>query len=268
MLKDLARKASDSAENMETNNRAPSRYAWLHQCLLHDISSGRYPVGSLLPTEAELSKAYGVSRHTVREATRRLVDCGMIRRQPRRGTVIISDRPRMEQPILAAALGSMKEFMEYTDRTSLEVFREERVTVKEDEARRMSCEPDSNWVVWHANRRLVDQGTIITYTRAMLRPEFERIKETLHGHHPSILRQLEDDYGQEVVKIDQEIEAALMPDIALPRLELPEGSLALRIIRSYRDKHERLLTLSDNYHIASSFRLLTTWVKGSGTAQD
>ncbi|MGB6103415.1 MAG: GntR family transcriptional regulator [Pusillimonas sp.] len=261
MSKSPRQKAFGLTEQTELGSKAPHRYAWLHQCLLQDISSGRYTVGSLLPTETELSKAYGVSRHTVREATRRLVDSGMIKRQPRIGTVIISARPLTEQSNFAAALGSMKEFTEYTERTRLEIFQEEYTMVNESDAKQMRCETGSNWIVWHANRRLLEQNAIITYTRAMLRPEFEGIKERLHGHHPSILRQLEDNYGQEVVKIDQEIEAALMPDIALPRLGLPKGSLALRIIRSYRDKHDRLLTLSDNYHIAGSFKLLTTWIK-------
>ena len=51
---------------------APPRYVWLHACLHNDINSGIYPVGTFLPTEEQLGKTYGVSRHTVREATRKL----------------------------------------------------------------------------------------------------------------------------------------------------------------------------------------------------
>lgn len=38
----------------------------LAQTLAGDILSGRLPVGSLLPTEAQLMNDYGMSRHTVR----------------------------------------------------------------------------------------------------------------------------------------------------------------------------------------------------------
>lgn len=43
-------------------------YQDLAKSLLEALAQGRYPVGSRLPAERELSQAYGVSRPTVREA--------------------------------------------------------------------------------------------------------------------------------------------------------------------------------------------------------
>lgn len=43
-------------------------YQDLAKTLLGELSEGRYPVGSRLPAERELSQKYGVSRPTVREA--------------------------------------------------------------------------------------------------------------------------------------------------------------------------------------------------------
>lgn len=40
----------------------------LTEKLIEGISSGRYPVGSLLPKELQLVESEGVSRHTVRAA--------------------------------------------------------------------------------------------------------------------------------------------------------------------------------------------------------
>ena len=62
------------------------RYAALAQSLLHDIESGRYPVGSLLPTEIELVEQFGLSRHTVREAIRQLQQVGLVTRRKGVGT--------------------------------------------------------------------------------------------------------------------------------------------------------------------------------------
>ena len=44
--------------------------------------------GEWLPTEAELSEQFGVSRSTVREALKRLQAIGMVESQPGRGTVV------------------------------------------------------------------------------------------------------------------------------------------------------------------------------------
>lgn len=43
-------------------------YQDLAKSILKELADGRYPVGSRLPAERELSQAYGVSRPTVREA--------------------------------------------------------------------------------------------------------------------------------------------------------------------------------------------------------
>jgi len=47
------------------------RYAVVTQALTEDITSGRYPVGTALPTELALCTQFDISRHTVREALRR-----------------------------------------------------------------------------------------------------------------------------------------------------------------------------------------------------
>ncbi|HQN12873.1 MAG TPA: GntR family transcriptional regulator, partial [Quisquiliibacterium sp.] len=56
---------------------AGPRYQQVADALARDIARGLYEVGSLLPTEAQLCTLFNVSRHTVREATRRLVDVGL-----------------------------------------------------------------------------------------------------------------------------------------------------------------------------------------------
>jgi DNA-binding FadR family transcriptional regulator len=50
------------------------------------ILAGRYPQGSLLPTEAELGAEFGVSRTALREATRTLAAKGLIETRQRAGT--------------------------------------------------------------------------------------------------------------------------------------------------------------------------------------
>ena len=59
--------------------------------LQQGITSGDHPPGSQLPTEAELSKQFGVNRHTVRRALEDLSRGGLVRVEQGRGTFVSED---------------------------------------------------------------------------------------------------------------------------------------------------------------------------------
>src|SRR3954454_23191489 len=63
-----------------------TRYAQVARDLTEGIADGRFPVGSLLPTELELCEHYGASRHTVRAAIRELQELGFVSRRKKVGT--------------------------------------------------------------------------------------------------------------------------------------------------------------------------------------
>ena len=54
------------------------------------IADGEFPVGSLIPTEAELTNELGVSRNTVREALRSLVHVGLLGARAGYGTFVLA----------------------------------------------------------------------------------------------------------------------------------------------------------------------------------
>ncbi len=62
--------------------------------LLEEITSSKLPAGTKLPTEGELSKRFGVSRATVREAVRGLVEAGYVSRRRGSGSYV-AERRRM-----------------------------------------------------------------------------------------------------------------------------------------------------------------------------
>jgi GntR family transcriptional regulator len=77
-----------------SKRRKVPRYQIITARLLADIQSGRYPVGTLLPTEVELCKIFRTSRHTMREALRTITTSGLVVRRPRVGSMVIAS----EQP--------------------------------------------------------------------------------------------------------------------------------------------------------------------------
>jgi GntR family transcriptional regulator len=68
-------------------------YYQLGSVLREKIQSGHFAAGDRIPTEAELSEEYGVSRITVRQALSALEAEGLIRREAGRGTFVSELRP-------------------------------------------------------------------------------------------------------------------------------------------------------------------------------
>ena len=64
-------------------------YVQLADDLAKRMSSGEFPPGSRLPSEAELAESYGVAKMTVRRALDVLRERGLIRTLHGRGSVVV-----------------------------------------------------------------------------------------------------------------------------------------------------------------------------------
>src|SRR5690606_5248601 len=113
------------------------------------IQSGTYAVHSSFPTEAQLSAQHGVSRHTVREATRRLVEEGLITKQPGAGTVVRATQPAVP---FVSTVGTFQDDMAYSDSTRLEVLGSRRCEADATLAEALRCDEGSVWMELTAMR--------------------------------------------------------------------------------------------------------------------
>lgn len=77
-----------------------------------EVTSGRWPVGQRIPTEAELVTELGVGRNTVREALQSLVHSGLLRREQGRGTFVIADSELTGPLERQLAGGSRRDYLE------------------------------------------------------------------------------------------------------------------------------------------------------------
>ena len=240
------------------------RYAGLRECLLNDIRSGKYRVGSLLPTENELSRLYKVSRHTVREASRKLADDGLISRRAGLGTLVCAPP---EKALHVAALGSLPDLLEHTSVTRLELLGQAAIVADEKLAALLECPAGTQWVELRALRHAIEEAMPIAFARIYLRPEFSGIASHLHGRHPSIYTMLEQHHGQQIHVVRQDIAACVMPADAARLLDVKRRSPALHLQRTYLDAAGRLLAVSTNLYPAERFRLRTAWTKGRSDGQ-
>ncbi|WP_405168094.1 FCD domain-containing protein [Nocardia sp. NBC_01499] len=70
--------------------RRTSLIAQVTEQLRAEIRSSRWPIGSRIPTEPELTELTGTGRNTVREAVQALVHAGMLERRQGSGTYVIA----------------------------------------------------------------------------------------------------------------------------------------------------------------------------------
>ncbi|PYP66553.1 MAG: hypothetical protein DMD26_07425 [Gemmatimonadetes bacterium] len=111
--------------------------------LIDGIGGGIYPVGGLLPTEMELCKQYRISRSTVREALRKLRDVGLISRQRRVGTKVLSRAPSASyrQPT-----NSISDLLQYADDTRVEILAKKRLVCDPTLADQLECRVGRSWL--------------------------------------------------------------------------------------------------------------------------
>ncbi len=91
------------------------------------------------PTDHELISQYDVSRHTVREAVRRLVDDGVLRRERGRGTFVV--RPLVAQPV--GAIYSLFRSVESQGMTQRSRVLDLREVVEPEVAARLGVDPET-----------------------------------------------------------------------------------------------------------------------------
>jgi GntR family transcriptional regulator len=84
-----------------TRDAEGTRYRAIAADLAGRIRTGQYAPGEALPSQRDLSAAYGVTLMTLRQALRQLSDEGLIVQQPGRGTFVAP-------PHLAYQLGSLQ----------------------------------------------------------------------------------------------------------------------------------------------------------------
>ena len=107
-------------------------YFQLEKLILEEIDNGNYPVGSMIPTEMELSQMFGISRTTVRQAISDLVREEHLYRIKSKGTFVA--HPKLVQGFIQS-IQSFDDDVRSTGRTpSTEVLDLKLVELEPDEA--------------------------------------------------------------------------------------------------------------------------------------
>jgi len=247
-------KGSRVAKATEAEVAGWPRYAQVASDLMERIAAGEYPIGSLLPKEVDLSAKYGISRHTTREALRRLDEAGLVARRRRVGTEILAAVPAASyrQPI-----NSIDDLLQYGEATEIKVRRKARVKCNSALAKMLGCEKGREWFRVETIRTRPGEPRPICHTTVYLNCELDGIDRRIGALAGPISAMIETIYGLRITEIEQSVQAVSLNTASAKRLRVEPGSPALQAIRRYYDATKRLIELAIAVHPGERFVYVT-----------
>jgi len=225
-------------------------YQRLAERLRSDIAAGLHPVGSALPTEVELCARHAVSRHTIREALRLLVDLGLIERRQGAGSRVVATAPPVAY---VHTIRSLAELYSYTRDTTLEVADSEMVVLDEPQAATLRLSAGTRWLRIAGLRLTADRTDRVCHVTIHAHARFAGLLGDVGREASPVHALIEARSGERVAEAVQEISAAPMPAAAARALASRAGAPALRIVRRYLDASGGTMMVAVNWHLADSF---------------
>ena len=226
------------------------KYVLVARALIDDIGSGQYPVGSMLPPELELCTQFGVSRHTMREAIRRLHERGMVARQRGVGTVVRRSRPESQY---VQSTMTIADLPRYVEDTRLVKARTSDVIADADLAEVLSCPVGQRWLWVRGFRYARDDKLPMAMTDIYVDAAYGGIQRQIGAANVPIYKLLEGEYGVAIVEVKQDISATTIDAADAHQLHVKPGSAGLLVTRRYVGADDRVLEVAVNLHPAGRF---------------
>jgi GntR family transcriptional regulator len=213
------------------------------------IEEGTHPVGSMLPTEAELCASFGVSRQTIREATRLLLQAGLVSRHQGVGT-------RVERATVAETyvqrLGALPDIWQYVKETRRKVLRVADVPASRARAP-LPGDPSRRWRVLEGLRFVGDETKPIAWTQIYVHPAYAAVTDAKNRDAVPIYSLVERRFGIKTQSVRQEISAVAIAGEMASLLHVPAGSPGLSVVRQYFSTQDEVFEVSLSVHPADRY---------------
>ncbi|MGE0486348.1 MAG: GntR family transcriptional regulator [Gammaproteobacteria bacterium] len=240
---------SQPREPLAKPSAAAPKYSALASTLIEDIRAGRYRPGDLLPSEPELSRRFGVSRHTVRAALRSLYEKGLIVSRRGHGSVV---QATAVDPRYNYACNSIEELLQYAA-TPRQVLGTERVVAGDTLAAWLGCEPGYAWWSIHTCRWREAGGPVIASSRIYVPDAFGDAVAELADSALPLFSLTEKHYGVHVAQIRQGFSVSAATAAEAADLGLASGAAVMCVERRFFDERGGLIEVSRSVHPPETF---------------
>jgi len=226
------------------------QYMLVAQALIRDIEQRRYAVGDFLPPELDLSRQFSVSRHTMREAIRKLQENGLVTRQRGVGTKVRSAKPQLRYIQSTTAISDLTQ---YVKDTRLVTVQAQVVIADGPLSEKIKCEVGQRWLCVSGFRYAGRHKLPIALTEVYVNPAYSDVQRVIGTHKLPVHTLIERQFGVSVVEVRQEIRATEVGPAEAKKLDVKQGSAGLLITRHYLAANDQLIEISCNLHPATRF---------------
>lgn len=190
------------------------------------IARSHYPVGSFLPREVDLAEELGVSRNTVREAIRRLVDEGLLKRRKRIGTRVISAGSssglilNLDPQVLQNELDKF---------SSIEILAREKAPLPPELGSLWSDAADEPWLRVEYLRVSSDDAAPLSWSELFLSADLASVGEMIGRRPGHFFRMIEETRHERMAQTRTQIAPVTLGEPLGGLLKLPAQQLGLKV---------------------------------------
>lgn len=230
--------------------RGQPLYVRIAATLAGQIARGDHPVGSLLPTEAELQQQFHVSRYVVRQAIQHLRSMGLVSARKGVGTRV---EARNAAARFLLTMHSVGDIRQYATGMRLEIQEIDETVLRGSKAALIGARPGRRFLRIIGIRRRDRDNKPVSHAEIYIDDAFSSIKAEIPTVGTAIWEVIERHSGETLTEVEQQIDAVTLDSEHAELLEVAEGTPALRVIRRYYVTGRRLVELSVNLHPANRF---------------
>ena len=241
-----------------------ARYRQIAARIEADIANGRYPVGSLLPTEIAFGQRFDSGRHTVREALRLLAQAGLIARRAGSGSTVLA-RARVTRYV--HAISNFEEWFNYPAGVQRQRLAQGAVAANAAMAESLGCAVGSRWFCISALRLLAGAAAPLCWVDIYLPQRFAAVAASRDIDKRPVHEQIEAMFGVAIAQVEVRIAAAGVPPRMAPALAVAPDSPALLLQRRYLAASGDVLQATRTVHPENRY-VYALKFKRSGGSQD
>jgi GntR family transcriptional regulator len=230
-------------------------YVRVARTLKEEIVAGTFPVGAPLPTEEQLCTRFSVSRHTVREALRRLREDHLVASRQGAGTIVVSGH---DQDAYAHDIMSINDLVSWAAGKRFGIESLEVIALPEELAARTGLRRGDSWLAVRGFGYEAGVTGPVCSAEYYIHHDFAAVGRLLHRHTGPIFPLIEDLFGVKVAEVHQTIAATLIgAELARP-LSVELNSPGLEVQRTYQLSNRQVAQVTVSTHPAARYRHSTT----------